>query len=96
MDRTNKRKAAAGDDPVPAHAIAECAAIPARTNAYTNQALDLLKTKFPRLSVAAIPASVLSWSVRLRHSLANEKKRNRKGLIMSTQIFCKRQLKFAV
>jgi hypothetical protein len=56
MDRTDKRKAAAGDDPVPAHAIAECAAIPARTNAYKNQALDLLKTKFPRLSVAAIPA----------------------------------------
>jgi hypothetical protein len=46
-------KAAAGDNSV-AHAIAECAHFPVLKNDYKNEALNLLKITFPRLSVAAI------------------------------------------
>jgi hypothetical protein len=52
MVRT-RSKAPLGDNSV-AHAVAECAATPVRESAYNNQALNLLKMTFPRLSVAAI------------------------------------------
>jgi hypothetical protein len=53
MVRT-RSKAPLGDNNSVAHAVAECAATPIRESAYKNQALNLLKKTFPRLSVAAI------------------------------------------
>jgi hypothetical protein len=71
MDRTKTKAAAEDGSAVVAHAIAECATMPVRTNASKNQALNILKTKlFPTMDHTKAKAAAGDDSVVVAQAIA--------------------------